>query len=162
VAAGKGQFLCGGVFSPQLQDVYLTHRSELRPVDYYPKSQEHFPAEDRDRYEAFERSEVLSGTVEGRAVRLAYRTIFVWSQAKARQEASTRERHLGKVREAVEAVQRNLNRYSLKTRETIVRRLEQAKGQYVEGKLIEYELTEPRQGRFHLTWKTDESALEQW
>jgi transposase len=162
VRAGQGQFLCGGVFSPKLQEVYLANRGQLRPVDYHPKSQEQLDPEDRDRYQAFERAEQLSGTVEGQAVRLRYRTIFVWSESKARQEAQTRERHLGKVQAAIDAVARNLNRYSLRTREQIVRRLEQAKGKYIEGKLIEYELSEDGKGQFHLSCKTDEKALEQW
>lgn len=162
VKAGGGQFLCGGVFNVPLQEIYLAHRRELRPVDYHPKSQEALPPEERDRYEAFERPAELSGTVDGRTVQLHYRMIFVWSESKARQEAATRERHLGKVTEAIEAVARNLNRYTLKTREAIVRRLEQAKGKYAEGKLIEYELTADRKGQFHLTWTIDSNALEQW
>jgi transposase len=140
--------------------VYLSHRGKLKPVDYHPKSQDALPPEERDRYEAFELEERLAGEVEGRKVRLRYRQIFVWSQSKARQEAVTRERHLGKVREMFEAVGKNLNRYSLKTREAIVRRLEQAKGRYAEGKLIEYELSEERSGRFALKWKIDRKALE--
>jgi transposase len=160
VAAGKGQFLCGGVFSPQLQEVYLSHRGQLRAVDYHPKSQDARPPEQRDRYEAFELQERLEGTVDDRKVHLRYRQVFVWSESKARQEAATRERHLGKVRELVEAVERNLNRYTLKTREAIVRRLEQAKGRYVEGKLIEYDLVEDRKGRFSLKWQIDEKALQ--
>jgi len=162
VAAGQGHFLCGGVFSPQLQDVYLSHRGQLRPVDYHPKSQDALPPEQRDRYEAFELTERLEGMVENRKIHLRYREIFVWSESKARQEAATRERHLGKIREAFEAVDRNLNRYSLKKREAVVRRLEQAKGRYAEGKLIEYELVEDRKGRFSLKWKIDRKALQRW
>jgi transposase len=162
VAAKGGQFLCGGAFSPQLQQLYLRHRRKLRPVDYHPKSQEHLPPEHRDQYKAFERTDRLRGQVEGQKVRLAYRLIFVWSQAKARQEAVTRERHLTKTREAFEAVERNLNRYSLKTREAILRRLEAAKARYDEGELFGYELTQDRQGRFHLRWQIDAQALEAW
>jgi transposase len=162
VAARRGQFLCGGAFSPQLQQLYLRHRRKLRPVDYHPKSQEHLPPERRDRYQAFERADRLRGEVAGQKVRLAYRLIFVWSQAKQRQESATRERHLGKIREAFEAVERNLNRYSLKTREAIVRRLEAAKAKYAEGELFEYELTHERRGQFHLHWKTNVKALEEW
>jgi len=42
-------------------------------------------------------AEHLDGQVDGKAVRLDYRMIFVWSESKARQEASTRERHTAKV-----------------------------------------------------------------
>lgn len=162
VAAGEGQFLCGGAFSPQLQQRYLRRRRKLRPVDYHPKSQEHLPPEQRDQYKAFELTDRLSGTVDGQKVRLKYRLIFVWSQAKARQEAATRERHTAKIREAMEAVERNLNRYSLKTREAILRRLEAAKAKYAEGELFAYELTHDRRGQFHLQWKIDAKALEEW
>jgi transposase len=162
VASGKGLFLCGGVFSPQLQEMYLAHRGERRVVDYHPKSQHKLPPAERDRYEAFELWQELDGRIAGRAARLRYRLVFVWSQSKARQEAQTRERHLAKVREGFEAVARNLNRYSLKTREAAVRRLEAARGRYAEGKLLEYELTEDGAGQLRLRWGTDEKALEQW
>lgn len=162
VGAGKGRFLCGGVFSPQLQDLYLARRGELRPVDYHPKSQAKLPPEERDRYEAFELPQRLDGVVGGRKAKLKYRLVFVRSQAKARQEAATRERHVAKAREGFEAVQRNLNRYSLKTRDVIVRRLEAARGRYAEGKLLTYELAEDAPGHFRLQWGTDEEALERW
>jgi len=162
VAARGGQFLCGGAFSPQLQQLYLRHRHRLRPVDYHPKSQEHLPPEQRDQYRAFERTDRLRGASDGRKVRLNYRLIFVWSQAKARQEAATRDRHLAKVREAFEAVERNLNRYSLKTREAIVRRLEAAKAKYDEGELFEYELTQDRRQQFRLQWQMNAEALAEW
>ena len=54
IAARKGQFLCGGVLLPQLQERYLGLRGELKPVDYHPESQAKRPAEERDRYEAVE------------------------------------------------------------------------------------------------------------
>src|SRR5262249_11010289 len=95
-------------------------------------------------------------------VRRNYRLLFVWSQAKARQEAATRDRHLAKVREAFAAVERNLNRYSLKTHEAIVRRLEAAKAKYAEGELFAYELTQDRREQFHLQWQLDAKALEEW
>ena len=50
IAARKGQFLCGGVLSPQLQERYLGLRGELQPVDYFPDSQAKRPPEERDRY----------------------------------------------------------------------------------------------------------------
>jgi transposase len=162
VAARGGQFLCGGAFSPPLQQLYLRHRRKLRPVDYHPKSQGHVPPEQRDQYKAFERTDRLRGEVGGRKVRLRYRLLFVWSQAKARQEAATRDRHLAKIRAAFEAVARNLNRYSLKTREAIIRRLEAAKAKYDEGELFEYALTQDRQKQFHLQWKVKAKALQEW
>src|SRR5205814_6842653 len=97
--------------------------------------------------------EHLEGAVDGKTVRLDYRLIFVWSESKARQEAKTRERHTAKIRAEFEAVQRNLGRYSLKTTEAIVRRLEAAKGKYGEGALFDYRLSQGPDGRFLLTWE---------
>ena len=88
--------------------------------------------------------------------------VFVWSESKARQEATTRERHTAKVVAEFEAVQRNLGRYSLKTTEAIVRRLEAAKGKYAEGALLDYQLVQGPDGRFLLTWQFDAEALERW
>ena len=88
--------------------------------------------------------------------------VFVWSESKARQEASTRERHTAKVVAEFEAVQRNLGRYSLKTTEAIVRRLEAAKGKYAEGALLDYRLVQEPGGGFTLTWQFDAEALERW
>jgi Domain of unknown function (DUF4277)/Transposase DDE domain len=162
IAARKGQFLCGGVLLQQLQERYLGLRGGLKPVDSYPDSQAKRPPEERDRYEAVEVAEHLEGQVDGKAVRLDYRMAFVWSQSKARQEASTRERHTAKVVAEFEAVQRNLGRYSLKTTEAIVRRLEAAKGKYAEGMLIDYRLVQEPGGGFVLTWQLDAGALERW
>ena len=162
IAARKGQFLCGGVLLQQLQERYLGLRGELKPVDYYPESQAKRPPDERDQYKAVEVAEHLDGQVDGKAVRLDYRMAFVWSESKARQEASTRERHTAKVVAEFEAVQRNLGRYSLKTTEAIVRRLEAAKGKYAEGALLDYRLVQGPDGRFHLTWQVDAGALERW
>jgi hypothetical protein len=160
IAARKGQFLCGGVLSPQLQERYLGLRDRLRPVDYFPASQAKRPPEERDQYRATEVPEHLDGEVDGKPVGLDYRMVFVWSQAKARQEAMTRERHVAKVRAEFEAVERNLGRYSLTTTEAIIRRLEAAKGKYPEGALFAYQLRPTRGGQFHLTWCLDAAALE--
>src|SRR3954454_6308304 len=160
IAARKGRFLCGGVLSPQLQERYLGLRGELKPVNYYPDSQAKRPAEDRDRYEAVEVAEHLEGHVDGRATRLDYRMIFVWSESKARQEATTRERHTAKVVAEFEAVRRNLGRYSLKTTEAIVRRLEAAKGKYAEGALLDYRLVQGPGGGFVLNWESDAGAVQ--
>jgi transposase len=160
VAAHGGQFLCGGAFAPHVTERFLRHRRKLRRVDYHPKSQGHLPPEERDAYRAFELTDRLEGQVEGRKVRLRYRLLLVWSEAKARQEAATRERHLAKIREEFEAVARNLNRYSLKTEEAIRRRLEAARAKYDEGELFTYALTGDRRGHFTLTWQIDGRALE--
>jgi hypothetical protein len=70
IAARKGQFLCGGVLTPQLQERYLGLRDRLRPVDYFPASQAERPPEERDRYQAAEVPERLDGEVDGKAVGL--------------------------------------------------------------------------------------------
>jgi transposase len=161
IAARKGQFLCGGALLQQLQERYLGLRGELKSVAYYPASQAKRPEEERDRYKAVEVTEPLEGPVDGKAVRLDYRMIFVWSESKARQEAVTRERHTAKVVAEFEAVQRNLGRYSLKTTEAIVRRLEAAKGKYAEGTLLDYRLVQ-EPGGFVLTWQFAAGVLERW
>ena len=160
VAAHDGEFLCGGAFAPNLKDLFLSNRRLLRRVDYHPKSQDRLPPEERDEYKAFELTDRLDGTVDGEKVRLKYRLIFVWSESKARQEAITRERHVAKIREQFEAVERNLNKYSLKTEEAIRRRLEAARAKYDEGELFLYNLTRNRKGQFALTWKLDGRALQ--
>src|SRR5262245_12754026 len=159
VTAHGGQFLCGGAFAPQLKQLYLKHREKLQRVKYHPKSQERLPPEERDEYQAFELHDRLVGEVEGRTVRLNYRLIFVWSEAKARQEAATRERHQAKIRAEFEAVARNLNRYTLKTEEVVRRRLEAARAKYDEGAYFVYELTKDCRGQLHLKWQLDEKAL---
>lgn len=160
IAARRGQFLCGGVLMPPLQERYRGLREDLRPVDYFPQSQAKLPPERRDQYRAVEVTEPLEGVVDGKAIRLKYRLIFVWSESKARQQARTRERHTAKIRTEFEAVQRNLGRYSLTTTEAIVRRLEAAKGKYAEGELFTYRLTRDRAGGFHLAWEFDTEALQ--
>lgn len=160
VAAHDGRFLCGGAFSPQLKERFLKHRDQLRPVAYYPKSQEKLPPEERDQYKAFETTDRVEGLIDGTKHTLKYRLIFVWSEAKERQEAATRERHMDKIRAEFETIVRNLNKYSLKTEEAIRRRLETARAKYHEGDLFTYTLTKDRQGRFDLHWKIDGKALE--
>lgn len=160
IAARDGQFLCGGVLLQHLQTRYLALRDELVDVDYFPDSQAGRPAEERDRYKAVEVAEHLEGDVDGKGVRLDYRLVFVWSESKARQEATTRERHVAKIVAEFEAVRRNLGRYSLKTAEAIVRRMESAKGKYAEGALLCYQLAQDAGGAFTLAWQTDPTALE--
>ncbi len=160
VAAHDGEFLCGGAFAPNLKELFLSNRKLLRRVDYYPKSQANLPPEERDEYKAFELPDLLQGTIDGEKVRLRYRQVFVWSEAKAKQEAATRERHVAKIRDQFEAIQRNLNKYSLKTEDAIRRRLEAARAKYDEGDLFVYELTRNRRGQFALIWKLDDKALQ--
>lgn len=160
IAAGKGEFLCGGAFQPHLQQQYLKSRGQLKPVDYHPKSQDHLPADQRDAYQACEVKEVLRGEVDGRGIRLKYRLIFVHSEAKANQQATTRERHLAKIRTEFEAVERNLGKYSLTTYEAVVRRLETAKGKYTEGSLFDYTVSKPG-GRLRLQWSINQKRLRE-
>ncbi len=160
IAAHEGQFLCGGAFSPQLKERFLKHRDKLRPVAYSPKSQLKLPPEERDQYKAFETEDRLQGVIDGKKQKLKYRLIFVWSEAKERQEAATRERHMDKIRVEFETIVRNLNKYSLKTEETIRRRVEAARAKYNEGDLFTYTLTKDRQGHFDLQWKIDANALQ--
>ena len=162
IAARKGQFLCGGAFSPQLKERFKKLRHKLRPLAYWPKSQDGRQPHERDQYKALELRELLEGPVDGRKVRLRYRLIFVWSESKARQEAATRERHVAKVTEEFQAVQRHLNRYSLKTRAAIVRRLEGALARYAEGELFRYELAQDEAGAFTLGFRLDGEALLRW
>jgi transposase len=161
IVANKGKFLCGGVFQPHMKKEFrkLRRQKKFQPVDYCPKSKQHLPPEERPRYEVSEVSDVLEGYVDGRAVRVKYRVIYVWSEAKAAEEAKTRERHMAKIREEFEAVERNLNKYSLVTEKKIVQRLESAKNRYAEGEVFDYRLTKNRQGKFSLTWKINQSAL---
>jgi len=160
VAAHGGQFLCGGAFSPQLKERFRKRRDKLRPVAYSPKSQQHLPPEERDQYKAFEMTDRVEGVIDGRKRKLKHRLIFVWSEAKQRQEEATRERHVAKIRAEFETIVRNLNKYSLKTEETIRRRLEAARAKYHEGDLFTYALTQDRRGRFDLQWKIDAKALQ--
>ena len=159
-SVGGGEFLCGGTFSPYWKQLYLDHREELQPIDYYPKSQAQRPPEERDAYRGFELEDCLEGEVNGRQRKLKYRVLFVWSAGKARDEATTRERHLAKVREQFEKIEQTLNKFSLKTEAAIRRRLESARAKYAEGELFVYEITRNRQGLFSLTWHIDEEALK--
>jgi transposase len=162
VAGSNGKFLCGGAFTVQLQQLFLRHRKQLHPVDYCPKSQERLPPEKRDKYQAFELPDRLEGQHAGRKTQLDYRQLFVWSEAKERQEAATRERHMAKIRAEFEAVERNLNKFSLKTVDTVRRRLEAAQAKYAEGKLFTYQLKQDRSGKLQLHWEIDAKALTEW
>lgn len=162
IGASNGTFRCGGAFTVTLQQLFLQQRQQLRPVAYCPKSQERLPPEQRDQYQAFERPERLEGSFAGRQTTLAYRLLFVWSAGKERQEAATRERHVAKIREEFEAVERNLNKYSLKTADAVRRRLEAARAKYAEGKLFTYQLQKGRSGPLQLQWEIDAKALADW
>jgi len=157
--AAGGQFLCGGVFQPHLKDEYRKHRLEMKLVDYCPKSTQHLPEEERPKYKVYESSDTIVGEVDGQNVRLNYRKLFVWSESKAELEKETRERHIQKIQAVFEAVERNLNKYSLKTREKIVSRLEAAKNKYSVGEVFQYELNQ-RSGKYSLVWSIDRKALK--
>jgi transposase len=161
IAAGGGFFLCGGAFQPHLQEEYLKlkRRGKLHKIDYFPQSQAKLPADNRGKYEAAETTAVLEGIVDGRKIRLKYRQIFVWSEAKACQEAVTRERHVSKIRTEFETIERNLNKYSLTTQEKVLGRLESAKAKYSEGSLFEYQLKKTAKG-LQLTWKINAQKLQ--
>jgi transposase len=161
IVANKGKFLCGGVFQPHLKKEFrkLRRQKKFQKVDYCPKSKSHLPKEERPEYQVAEVVATLEGHVDGRPVCRRYRLIYVWSEAKAVQEAKTRERHMAKVREEFEKVDRNLNKYSLVTEEKIVQRLEGAKNRYEVGEVFQYQLRKNRQGKYSLSWKIDQAAL---
>jgi transposase len=162
IEAAGCEFLCTGAFTPALQQRYLKlQKKKMRKIAYYPKSQEQRPPQERDVYKAHEVQELLQGKVEGRKVRLRYRLLFVYSQARARQQSQTRQRHVDKIRAEFEKVQRNLNKYKLKTQQAILGRLEKAKARYDEGTLFHYELQE-QPGQFQLSWRLDDQALQEW
>jgi len=159
IHAGGGKFLCGGAFQPHWQEVYLRLRKKMRPIAYCPKSEAQLPAEERGQYKAYETTDTIKGTVDGSKVQLSYRVIFVWSECKAHREIETRERHMDKIRDDFEQIKTNLNKFNLTKRDVIIRRLEQAKSRYSEGKLFEYTLSE-RSGRYSLSWKINAEALQ--
>lgn len=155
-----GEFLCAGVFTQPLQKRFRDVRGQLKPVDYCSQADAKRPPEERDRYQGCEVRDGVVGTFEGRSVRVPYRLLFIHSSVKAEQQATTRERHLTKIRAEFEQVQKILGKYSLKTEAAIRRRLEQAGSKYSEGKLFSYTLTSEN-GKFALSWKIDEAALAQ-
>jgi transposase len=161
IAVNKGKFVCGGVFQPRLKKEFrkLRREKKFQKVDYCPKSKLHLPEEKRPKYQVAEVPAKLDGHVDGRPVCLRYRLIYVWSEAKAAEEAKTRERHVAKIGEEFEKVERNLNKYSLTTEKKIVARLEGAKNRYDVGEVFQYQLRKNRQGEFSLSWKIDQAAL---
>jgi transposase len=154
-----GEFLCAGAFTQPLQARFRAVRDQLKPVDYCSHADNKRPPEERDQYRACEVSDKIVGAFAGRNVGVKYRLIFVHSSAKAKQQATTRERHLTKIRAEFEQVEKILGKYSLKTEAAIRRRLEQARSKYSEGKLFSYTLTS-QGGQFALTWQLDAAALE--
>jgi transposase len=153
-----GEFLCAGAFTQPLQARFREVRHQLKPVDYCSLADAKRPPEQRDHYQGCEVSDSVVGTFAGRSLRVKYRLLFIYSSAKAEQQAATRERHLTKIRAEFEQVEKILGKYSLKTEAAITRRLEQARGKYSEGKLFSYTLTS-KGGKFALTWQIDETAL---
>ncbi len=158
IKAQGGQFLCGGVFQPHLKEEYLKILSKMKLVDYCPQSKAHLPPEDRPQYKVYEVKKTIEGQVDHRKTRLSYRLLFVWSEAKAAEEAKTRERHMNKICTEFETITKNLNKYSLKTEEKILERLESAKNKYTEGALFKYSLKK-RGGKFSLEWHIDKREL---
>ena len=159
--AAGGQFLCGGVFQPHLKKEYVKHLDQMKLVDYCPKSKQHLPEDKRPKYKVYETYEQLEGKVDGKKIRMRYRQLFVWSEAKADEEAKTRQRHIDKTKAEFEKIGKNLNKYTLKTHEKIVSRLEAAKSKYAAGEVFTYEMSE-RKGIFSLTWQIDPEALERF
>lgn len=162
IAAGQGKFVGGGTFSEAMQSLYLSVRDRREALDYYPQSQANLPPEKRDKYQGVEVQQELRGSVEGRTLCCKYRLLFLWSEAKARQEASTRARHVDKISAVFTQTVKNLNKYTLKTPEAVVRRLEVARGRYSEGQLFQYEVGEDSQGQLTLAWRIDSKALARW
>jgi len=153
-----GEFLCAGAFTQPLQKRFREVRDRLKPVDYCSKADSKRPPEKRDQYHGCEVPDSVVGAFEGREVRVKYRLIFMHSSVKAKQQATTRERHLTKIRAEFVQAQKILGKYSLKTETAIRRRLETARSMYGEGKLFSYTLTEA-DGKFALNWQIDEEAL---
>jgi transposase len=162
IVAGRGKFVGGGTFSEAMQNVYLSVRDRLEALDYAPQSQAQLPPEQRDQYQGVEVRQELRGLVEGRTLCCKYRVIFIWSQAKARQEAATRQRHVDKISLVFSQTAKNLNKYKLKTQEAVVRRLEAARSRYAEGQLFHYDVGGDDTGALTLTWRIDSKALTQW
>jgi len=159
-ALEAGEFLCAGAFQPHLQEEFLALRPRLRTIDYVAKSQEHLPPEQRDAYQAVEITQAAEATLDSGWQRIKYRLIFLHSSALAKQHALTRERHMGKIREEFENVERNLGKYKLKSVEAVRQRLEKAKALYSEGDLFEYHVEQDRRGRLKLQWKINEKKLQ--
>ena len=87
--AAGGKFLCGGAFQPHLKEEYLAITDKLKIVNYCPKSKQHLAPSERPKYKTHEVYKTIEGNVDNRTVRLKYRLIFVWSEAKAAEEAKT-------------------------------------------------------------------------
>jgi transposase len=162
IVARQGQFVGGATFSEAMQNLYLTVRGRLKPLDYYPQSQAKLPPEQRDQYQGVEVRQEVRGLVEGRPWCCKYRLLFIWSEAKARQEGATRQRHVEKIGAVFTQTAKNLNKYTLKTKAAVVRRLEAARSQYSEGQLFHYDVAEDTHGRLTLTWRIDAKALKHW
>jgi len=154
-----GKFLCAGVFQPHLKEEYLKISNQLQLVDYCPKSKQHLPPEERPKYKVYEVWKVIEGKVNNKKVRVKYRLLFVWSEARANDKAKTRQRHIAKIREMFEKVEKNINKFSLKTREKIIERLETAKNKYPIGTAFHYEVS-GRKGSFKLQWWTDKNTIK--
>jgi transposase len=159
VAARQGKFLSTGALTEDLQQLFLSVKDQLKDLDYYPKSQAHLPAEERDTYRGVEVKQELRGFHEKKLICCKYRLLFVWSELKARQAARTRKRHIDKIAATFAQVSKTLNRYQLKTKAKVSERLEAAKHRYGEGRLFHYGIEEDAQGALTLTWSIDSQGL---
>ncbi len=162
VVAGQGRFLSGGAFTEALQQLYLSVEDRLQSLDYHSQSQAHLPAEQRDQYRGVEVDQELRGLKDGQPLHCKYRVLFIWSEAKARQEADTRQRHIAKIKEVFVKTAKNLNKYKCKTVQDVTRRLEAARSRYAEGKLFVYEVGEDAAGQLTLAWHLDPKAVARW
>jgi transposase len=159
VAARKGKFLSTGALTEDLQQLFLSVKDQLQLLDYHPKSQAHLPAEERDAYRGVEVKQELRGIHAGKPIHCKYRLLFVWSELKARQSARTRQRHINTITATFAQVAKTLNRYQLKTKEKVVRRLETALNRYREGALFHYDVAEDAQGCLTFHWTMDAKKL---
>lgn len=128
-----GEFLGAGAFTQPLQARFREVRHLLKPIEYCSQADSKRPPEERDRYQACEVPDNVTGAFEGRSVRVPYRLLFIHSSAKAQQQATTRARHVSKIVAEFEQVAKILGKYSLKTEEAIRRRLDQACGSTAKG-----------------------------
>jgi len=69
-----------------------------------------------------------------------YRLLWILSTQKAEQDAETRERNIAKTLDALRELQTRLNRYNLKTRENIEKKITSILKQNKCGKFIDYKL----------------------
>lgn len=119
-------------------------------------------------------------TYEGEPSQEGYRIVWIHSSLKETQDKSRREHRLAKAQERLQALQRGLNRYKLKTRnqiEAAVEKASKAVGNLLDIDIVEQKETirvqasrgrpgpkttyvEKEQIRYHLEWSRNEPAIE--